>query len=409
MATAARLTATTPGAKRPVGITVLSALLLAAAVALLGLTLVHHVGGLTGIFRLVAVLVMVVIAWGLWKLHNAARTFLFFLCTADVIGCLLALFLYALRQAHYQMAVFLVVQMCISAAGIWYLRSESVTRAFENLNPWPTTVKMLVLTLFTVLLAFPFYWMVIATFKQNIDLYGMENNPFIFNLPPTLDNLRLLFTQTRFLRWLENTALVGGIVVIITLLLAVPAAYALARLTGRWGERLGIGIFLTYLVPPTLLFIPLSRVVASLGLQDTIWSLVLVYPSVTVPFSIWLMMGFFKSIPRELEDAAMVDGLTRFGAFIKMVVPISLSGILTVVIFTFTLVTQEYVYALTFISPESQQMVGVGIPIFLVRGDVYFWGSLMAACLIASLPIAFIYNLFLDRFIAGFTVGAVKG
>jgi multiple sugar transport system permease protein len=401
--------ATTTTAKRPLGITLISALLLAAAVALLGLTLMHHVGGLTGIFRLVAVLVMVLIALGLWKLHNAARTFLFFLCAADIIGCLLSLFLYALRHAHYQLAVLLVIQMCISAALIWYLRSESVTRAFENLNPWPTTVKMLVLTVFTVLLAFPFYWMVIATFKQNIDLYGMENNPFIFNLPPTLDNLRLLFTQTRFLRWLENTALVGGIVVVITLLLAVPAAYALARLTGRWGERLGIGIFLTYLVPPTLLFIPLSRVVASLGLQDTIWSLVLVYPSVTVPFSIWLLMGFFKSIPRELEDAAMVDGLTRFGAFIKMVVPISLSGILTVVIFTFTLVTQEYVYALTFISPESQQMVGVGIPIFLVRGDVYFWGSLMAACLIASLPIAFIYNLFLDRFIAGFTVGAVKG
>ena len=409
MATAAKLSASTAGAKRPLGITVVSALLLAAAVALLGLTLMHHVGGLTGVFRLVAVLVMVLITLGLWKLHNAARTFLFFLCAADLIGCLLALFLYALRQSHYQLSVFLVVQMCISAALIWYLRSESVTRAFENLNPWPTTVKMLVLTVFTVLLAFPFYWMVIATFKQNIDLYGMENNPFIFNLPPTMDNLRLLFTQTRFLRWLENTALVGGIVVVITLLLAVPAAYALARLTGRWGERLGIGIFLTYLVPPTLLFIPLSRVVALLGLQDTIWSLVLVYPSVTVPFSIWLLMGFFKSIPRELEDAAMVDGLTRFGAFIKMVVPISLSGILTVVIFTFTLVTQEYVYALTFISPESQQMVGVGIPIFLVRGDVYFWGSLMAACLIASLPIAFIYNLFLDRFIAGFTVGAVKG
>ena len=409
MAIAAKLSATTAGAKRPLGITVVSALLLVAAVALLGLTLMHHVGGLTGVFRLVAVLVMVLIALGLWKLHNAARTFLFFLCAADVIGCLLALFLYALRQSHYQLAAFLVVQMCVSAALIWYLQSESVKRAFENLNPWPTTVKMLVLTVFTVLLAFPFYWMVIATFKQNIDLYGMENNPFIFNLPPTLDNLRLLFTQTRFLRWLENTALVGGIVVIITLLLAVPAAYALTRLTGRWGERLGIAIFLTYLVPPTLLFIPLSRVVASLGLQDTIWSLVLVYPSVTVPFSIWLLMGFFKSIPRELEDAAMVDGLTRFGAFIRMVVPISLSGILTVVIFTFTLVTQEYVYALTFISPESQQMVGVGIPIFLVRGDVYFWGSLMAACLIASLPIAFIYNLFLDRFIAGFTVGAVKG
>jgi len=269
-------------------------------------------------------------------------------------------------------------------------------------------LHVFVLAFFTVLLAFPFFWMLIATFKQNLDLYTVENNPFLLNLPPTLDNLRLLFGETRFVRWLGNTALVGAIVVAITLLLALPAAYALARLTGRWGQRLGIGIFLTYLIPPTLLFIPLSRVVAILGLQDTIWSLVLVYPSMTIPFSIWLLMGFFKSIPRELEDAAMVDGLTRFGAFVRMVVPISISGILTVVIFSFTLVTQEFVYALTFISPESNQMVGVGIPIFLVRGDVYFWGSLMAACLIASLPIALLYNTFLDRFIAGFTVGAVK-
>jgi multiple sugar transport system permease protein len=265
-----------------------------------------------------------------------------------------------------------------------------------------------VLVFFTVLLAFPFYWMLITAFKQNLDLYTVENNPFIFNAKPTLEHLRLLLYETRYVRWLGNTVFVGVLVVSITLLLAVPAAYALARLTGRWGQRLGIGIFLTYLVPPTLLFIPLSRVVSALGLQDTLWSLVLVYPSFTVPFSIWLLMGFFKAIPKELEDAAMVDGLTRFGAFVKMVIPISVSGILTVVIFTFTLVTQEFVYALTFISSESNQMVGVGIPIFLVRGDVYFWGSLMAACLITSLPIALLYNIFLDRFIAGFTVGAVK-
>lgn len=265
-----------------------------------------------------------------------------------------------------------------------------------------------VLVFFTGTLAFPFFWMLIAAFKQNIDLYTVENNPFKFNLPPTFEHVRFLFTQTRFLRWLGNTALVGVIVTAITLLVALPAAYSLARLTGRWGERLGIAIFLTYLIPPTLLFIPLSRVVGLLGLQDSIFSLVLVYPSMTIPFSIWLLMGFFKSIPRELEDAAMVDGLTRFGAFLRMVVPISVSGILTVVIFSFTLVTQEFVYALTFISPESNQMIGVGVPIFLVRGDVYYWGSLMAACLVASLPIGILYNLFLDRFIAGFTFGSVK-
>ncbi|MBZ5647639.1 MAG: carbohydrate ABC transporter permease [Acidobacteriia bacterium] len=269
-------------------------------------------------------------------------------------------------------------------------------------------VHWVVVVVFTVLLAFPFYWMLITTFKQSSDLYNLDNNPFIFNAKPTLENLRLLFFETQFARWLGNTALVGVIVVAITLVLALPAAYSLARLTGRWGQRLGIAIFLTYLVPPTLLFIPLSRVVAILGLQDTIWSVVVVYPSFTVPFSIWLLMGFFKSIPKELEDAAMVDGLSRFQAFYKLVIPISLSGILTVVIFTFTLVTQEFVYALTFISTEAHQMLGVGVPTFLIRGDVYFWGSLMAGCLIASVPIALLYNLFLDRFIAGFTVGAVK-
>ncbi|MEO8055541.1 MAG: carbohydrate ABC transporter permease, partial [Acidobacteriota bacterium] len=191
-----------------------------------------------------------------------------------------------------------------------------------------------VLSVFVVALGFPFFWMLIAAFKQNIDLYTVENNPFLFNLPPTFQHIRFLFAETRFLRWLGNTTLVGVLVVAITLVLAVPAAYALARLAGRWGERLGIAIFLTYLIPPTLLFIPLSRVVAVLGLQDSIFSVVLVYPSMTIPFSIWLLMGFFKSIPRELEDAAMVDGLTRFGAFFRMVVPISVSGILTVVIFS---------------------------------------------------------------------------
>ncbi len=271
-------------------------------------------------------------------------------------------------------------------------------------SPATRAGRWVVVIAFSVLLAFPFYWMVITTFK----LYNTANNPFIFNALPTLEHLRLLFQETLFLRWFANTAGAGILVVAITLVLAVPAGYALARLTGTWGQRLGIGIFLTYLIPPTLLFIPLSRVVSWLHLQDSLWSVVVVYPSFTVPFSIWLLMGFFKSIPRELEDAAMVDGLTRFQAFLRLVIPVSTSGILTVVIFSFTLVTQEFVYALTFISTAENQTVGVGVPIYLVRGDVYYWGSLMAACLIASLPIAILYNLFLDRFIAGFTVGAVK-
>jgi multiple sugar transport system permease protein len=269
-------------------------------------------------------------------------------------------------------------------------------------------VRTATIAAFTLLLGFPFYWMLVTTFKRTGDLYDVSNNPFLFRQPPTLEHLRYLFRETLFVRWFGNTVLVGALVVAITLATAVPAAYSLARLAGRWGGRLSIGIFLTYLVPPTLLFIPLSRVVSALGLQDTLWALVIVYPSFTIPFSTWLLTGFFKSIPRELEDAAMVDGLTRFQAFWKLVVPVSASGILTVVIFAFTLVTQEFVYALSFVSTASRQMVGVGVPIYLVRGDVFYWGSLMAACLIASLPTAILYNLFLERFIAGFTVGAVK-
>ncbi|HEY1260199.1 MAG TPA: carbohydrate ABC transporter permease [Stellaceae bacterium] len=265
-----------------------------------------------------------------------------------------------------------------------------------------------IIALFVVFAAFPFYWMLITTFKETRDLVNTAYNPFLFNLPPTLDNLRVLFFETAYLRWLANTAIVGVCVVAITLLLAVPAGYSLARLTGSWGQYLGIGIFLTYLIPPTILFIPFSRVISILGLQDSYWSLVLVYPSFTVPFCSWLLLGFFKTIPHDIVDAAMIDGLSRFGAFVKVVVPLSLSGILTVVIFSFTLVLQEFVYAITFITSSSQYTVGVGVPTFLVRGDVYFWGSLMGACLIASVPIAIVYNLFVDRFVAGFTVGAIK-
>jgi multiple sugar transport system permease protein len=265
-----------------------------------------------------------------------------------------------------------------------------------------------VLVFLVTFLAFPFYWMVMTTFKTTIDLHDISKNPFLFNEPPTLEHLSVLFRDTQYLQWLINTGAVGVAVVAITLVLAIPAGYALARMTGPWAQTLGIAIFLTYLVPPTILFIPFSRIIAVLGLQDSLWSLVLVYPSFTVPFCTWLLMGFFKAIPRDLEDAAMIDGLSRFGAFVKVVMPISLAGVLTSIIFAFTLVTQEFVYGVTFITSASSYTVSVGVPTFLVRGDVYFWGSMMGACLIASVPIAIIYNIFVDRFVAGFTVGAVK-
>jgi multiple sugar transport system permease protein len=265
-----------------------------------------------------------------------------------------------------------------------------------------------ILLFFVTFCAFPFYWMLITTFKTTADLHSTTNNPYLFNEPPTLRHLEVLFQDTQFLQWLLNTAFVGVAVVLITLALAIPAGYALARMTGAWAQTLGIAIFLTYLVPPTILFIPFARIIAVLGLQDSLWSLVLIYPSFTVPFCTWLLMGFYKAIPRDLEDAAMIDGLSRLGAFVKVVMPISLAGIFTVIIFAFTLVTQEFVYGLTFITASRSYTVSVGVPTFLVRGDVYFWGSMMAACLITSVPIAVIYNFFVERFVAGFTVGAVK-
>jgi multiple sugar transport system permease protein len=265
-----------------------------------------------------------------------------------------------------------------------------------------------ILVFFVTFLAFPFYWMIITTFKTTRDLYDTSHNPYLFSDPPTWHHLQVLFGNTQYLQWIGNTAFVGVVVVIITLALALPAGYALARMTGAWAQNLGIAIFLTYLVPPTILFIPFSRIIGDLGLQDSLWSLVLVYPSFTVPFCTWLLMGFFKAIPSDLEDAAMIDGLSRFGAFVKVVLPISTAGVLTAIIFAFTLVTQEFVYGVTFITASESYTVSVGVPTFLVRGDVYFWGSMMGACLIVSIPIAIIYNFFVDRFVAGFTVGAIK-
>jgi multiple sugar transport system permease protein len=262
---------------------------------------------------------------------------------------------------------------------------------------------------FAILLAFPFYWMLWTALKTEQDLYNIENVPFGFSQgSPTVNNFTFLFEETQYLRWLGNTALVGAIVVLITLAVSLPAGYALARLSGRWGQSLGVGIFLVYLVPPTLLFLPLSRVIAELGLQDRLGSLILVYPGFTIPFSTWLLMGFFKTIPRELEDAALVDGASRLRTLRSVIFPISLPGILTVVIFSFSLVVNEFVYAVSFITASDSKTISTGIYTELIRGDVFYWGALMASTLIPAIPLALLYNVFLDRFIQGFTGGAFR-
>ena len=264
------------------------------------------------------------------------------------------------------------------------------------------------LALFVTFSATPFYIMLITMFKRNHDLLNPDNNPFIFNEPPTLQHVELLFHQTQYPVFLLNTLLVGLAVVAITVALALPAAYSLARLAGGWGETLGIGIFLTYRVPPTLLFIPLSRIVSDLGLQDSLWSLVLVYPTFTVPFCTWLLMSFLKSIPKDVEEQALIDGCSRLGAFFRIIMPLALPGIITVVVFAFTLVVNEYIYALAFIQESARKTVSIGVTTELIRGDVFYWGALMGGALLASIPVALIYTIFLDRIISGLAMETAK-
>ena len=259
---------------------------------------------------------------------------------------------------------------------------------------------------FAIVMGFPFVWMAVTSLKPQFQVYDPTK---VWSFHPTLASYGYLFHHTGYVRWIRNSCLVGLAVVAITLAVAMPAGYALARLAGRVGRALGVGIFLTYLVPPTLLFLPLSRVVAQyLHLSDRLWALIVIYPSFTIPFAVWLLMGFFKTIPQELEDAALIDGCSRFGALLRVVFPISVPGILTVVIFTFSLVLNEFVYAITFISSSANRTLPVGVPTDLIRGDLFNWPGIMAAILIPSIPLALVYNAFLNRFIAGFTGGAFR-
>jgi multiple sugar transport system permease protein len=253
----------------------------------------------------------------------------------------------------------------------------------------------------------PFYIMLITMFKRSHDLFNPNNNPFFFTEPPTLAHLKLLFDQTLFTTFLLNTLLVGLAVVAITVLFAVPAAFSLARMAGGWGDNMGIAIFLTYLVPPTLLFIPLSRIVSILNLQNSLWSLILVYPTFTIPFCTWLLMTFFKSIPKDIEEQALIDGCSRIGAFFRVLLPLAGPGIISVIVFAFTLVANDYIYALAFIQDSAKKTIGIGLTTELVRGDVFYWGSLMAGALLASIPVALVYTIFLDRIISGLGMGGI--
>lgn len=249
---------------------------------------------------------------------------------------------------------------------------------------------------------FPVLWMVITAFKHEQDLYRMQV-PLWFHLPPTLKHLHLLFTQTWFATWVVNTAAVSVSVVAITLATAVPAAYALARLRLPAAHGAAIAIFMTYLVPPIVLFLPLAPVVAKLGLMDSWWALVLLYPTLTIPFCTWLMTGFLRAVPREVEEAAWLDGCGIMSGLARVVLPLSLPGIATTAIFAFTLSMQDYLYAVVFSSPVDQQVITAGLPTMLIRGDIFFWGALMAGALLVGVPAAIAFNVVLDRFVHGLT------
>jgi multiple sugar transport system permease protein len=255
---------------------------------------------------------------------------------------------------------------------------------------------------------FPFYWMLITVFKANGDLYNVGNNPLWFNLPPTLAHIEYLFQQTRFVTWMLNSLIIGGLVVVITLVVAVPAGYALARLRLPGAQQMSIVIFATYLVPPSLLFIPLTRVVHTLGLQNTIWSLVVVLPTISIPFTVWLLTGFFKNVPFEIEEAALVDGATRLQAVLRVVLPISRAGLAAAGMFAFAISLQAFLYPLVFTSSSAVKPVTLGVVTDLIRGDVYYWGSLMAGALFAGAPVALLFNFFMDDFVEGITGGAFK-
>lgn len=258
------------------------------------------------------------------------------------------------------------------------------------------------MVLFAVFAIFPAAYMVISAFKQNGDLYNVANDPFLFNLPPTIKHITFLFTNTQYAVFLWNSFFIGILVVIITLLLAVPAAYSLARLVGRWGEQSGIAIFLVYLIPPTLLFIPLYKVVTAVHAANTIWALVLVYPTITVPFCSWLLLGFFKSMPRELEESALIDGCSRWQAFRRVSLPLAWPGIATCVVFAFALTLGDYIYAASFVSSTSSRTISAGVPIVLISGDIYYWQSLMAATAIVTIPLAIAFGLLFGRLVKGF-------
>ena len=259
---------------------------------------------------------------------------------------------------------------------------------------------------FLIVLLFPFYWMAMTAFKPNEELAARAANPF-WIVTPTLAHFERLLFKTDYPQWMWNTILVSVVSTFASLAASVFAAYAIERLRFKGSRQTGLAIFLAYLVPPSILFIPLAAIVVQMGLFDTRWALILTYPTFLIPFCTWLLMGYFRSIPYELEECALIDGATRWQILVKIILPLAVPGLISAGIFAFTLSWNEFIYALTFVSSSETKTVPVGVVTELVEGDFYHWGALMAGALLGSLPVAVLYSFFVEYYVSGMT-GAVK-
>ena len=285
-------------------------------------------------------------------------------------------------------------------------RSDTVGMEFLESRKRKLLTVYLPLAVFLFVLLFPFYWMAITSFKPNKELLSRDGNPF-WIIEPTLAHLNKLLFQTAYPQWMWNTVLVSVVATFFSLAASVFAAYAIERLRFSGAKQTGLAIFLAYLVPPSILFIPLASVVFQLGLFDTRLALILTYPTFLIPFCTWLLMGYFRSIPYELEECALIDGANRWQILVKIVLPLAVPGLISAGIFAFTLSWNEFIYALTFVSSSEIKTLPVGVVTELVEGDVYHWGSLMAGALFGSLPVAFVYSFFVEHYVSGMT-GSVK-
>ncbi len=285
--------------------------------------------------------------------------------------------------------------------------SDSTGMDYLNTLPRRLVTVYVPLVVFIIVLLFPFYWMGVTTFKPNEELYSLrEHNPFLIK-NPTFANINKLLFQTNYPEWLFNTMVVAVAATALSILASVLAAYAITRLRFRGAQTVGLLIFLAYLVPPSILFIPLATMVYGLGIYDTSWALILTYPTFLIPFCTWLLIGYFKSIPYELEECALIDGASRLQILWRITLPLAVPGLISAGIFAFTLSWNEFIYALAFISSSEEKTVPVGVLTQLVEGDVYHWGALMAGALFGSLPVAILYSFFVEYYVSSLT-GAVK-